>query len=41
MNKHDSFGSLFWIWLSQRLGAGNRIYPLLLERFGNPVTYVD
>jgi DNA processing protein len=26
---------LFWIWLSLRLGAGNRLYPQLLERFGS------
>lgn len=25
---------MFWIWLSLRLGAGSRLYPLLLERFG-------
>jgi len=27
---------LFWIWLSRRLGAGSRLYPALLERFGTP-----
>ncbi|MBQ8718514.1 MAG: DNA-processing protein DprA [Clostridia bacterium] len=26
---------LFWIWLSLRLGAANRLYPQLLERFGS------
>ncbi len=26
---------MFWIWLSLRLGAGSRLYPLLLERFGS------
>ena len=26
---------LFWIWLSLRLGAGSRLYPQLLERFGS------
>ena len=26
---------MFWIWLSLRLGAGNKLYPLLLERFGS------
>lgn len=27
---------MFWIWLSLRLGAGFRQYPMLLERFGSP-----
>lgn len=27
---------LFWIWLSRRLGAGCKLYPALLERFGTP-----
>ena len=35
MYKQEQTGRLFWIWLSTRLGAGNRLYPLLLERFGS------
>ncbi|MBR5797350.1 MAG: DNA-processing protein DprA [Clostridia bacterium] len=27
---------LFWIWLSRRFGAGSKLYPVLLERFGTP-----
>jgi DNA processing protein len=27
---------LFWIWLSQCFGAGSKLYPALLERFGTP-----
>lgn len=27
---------LFWIWLSRRLGAGCKLYPALLDRFGTP-----
>ena len=28
--------ALFWIWLSQCFGAGSKLYPALLERFGTP-----
>ena len=35
MYKHEQSGRLFWIWLSTRLGAGNRLYPTLLEHFGS------
>ena len=28
--------SLYWLWLSQRLGQGNTSFVALLEQFGNP-----
>ncbi len=28
-------GTLYWIWLAQRLGAGNRYLPYLMERYSD------
>ncbi len=33
--------SLYWIWLSLRLGAGNSRFVSLLERFGSPEAIFD
>lgn len=30
-----SDGTLYWIWLAQKLGAGNRYLPYLLERYSD------
>ena len=34
-NTQERSEQMFWIWLSLRLGAGCRMYPLLLERLGS------
>jgi DNA processing protein len=34
--QQDNKDILFWIWLSRRFGAGSKLYPALLERFGTP-----
>lgn len=34
-NPQQRSEQMFWIWLSLRLGAGCRMYPLLLERLGS------
>ena len=28
-------GTLYWIWLAQKLGAGNRYLPYLMERYSD------
>ncbi len=34
--KPELYDKIFWIWLSRRLGPGNKWYARLLEEFGTP-----
>lgn len=35
MESKMSDGTLYWIWLAQKLGAGNRYLPYLMERYSD------